>query len=159
MNNQAASESSEPDEVVQQPASPAFYPQAAQLEQPKIKEPPKPKKAAPVRIKQPPPPTGQIKDLYVGKKFAGKEKKITSLGPNVGGFSNPKLKKKKTTRRSMSPSKSPGRSPRRDGLIANSRGGALSAVGIADRPPTAQETGARADVVMQDADDVVLGAA
>ena len=73
----------------------------------------------PIKIKQPVPVTGKVKEAYVAKKFMGKEKKITSIGPNVGGFSNPKLKKKKTTRKSKSPRKS----PRRDGLIAGAKAG------------------------------------
>lgn len=72
-----------------------------------IKQPPKPKKPKPIKIKQPAPVTGEIKEVYVAEKFVGKEKKITSIGPNVGGFSNPKLKKKKTMRKSVSPRKSP----------------------------------------------------
>lgn len=57
----------------------------------------------------------------MAKKFVGKEKKITSIGPNVGGFTNPKLKKKKTMKKSNSPRKS----PRRQSLMA----GAMEAMG------------------------------
>ena len=64
MNNQA--ESASDDASPQQLSSPDFYSNVREEEQPaaKIKEPPKPKKPVPVRIKQPPPVTGQIKDLY-----------------------------------------------------------------------------------------------
>ena len=139
MNNQAESVSD--DTSPKQPAGPDFYSNMRDIDQPasKIKEPPKPRKTNPVRIKQPPPVTGQIKDLYVDKKFAGKEKRITMLGPNVGGFANPKIKRKKT--RKGSPTS---KSPRKIAPVG------IDSVGVSNRPPSEENRGRGTSVILQD---------